>query len=271
MTSISSKNYSNNNNTNISNNINNNYKIKIDNQIKKLLDINYIIKWENKRLDTKKKNIDRILEKKHTIQGNIQDIENELKRLKKETKLKIKEKVNICKIITKNKQIFIKNKKAINRLNQLNKMEEEIKLYQENENKIISNNINLDLKKIKELPIELKRYIQEYFTYDTKIAILKYKYKLSTIINRFRPIMLSKIINIFFKTEIKKYIYTNEKNRFGEYYLFYNSIFENSITKLKRNNHDEKLFLKYIIMSFSDTDPHIYYELYKFIILLDKI
>jgi hypothetical protein len=262
--------------TSIINNKNNTTSVtsKRYNKIKTLEDINYIIKWDNKRLQTKKQNIDRILEKKYTLQGNIQDIENELKRLKKEIKLKIKEKVDICKTIAKNELIFLKNKKVINRLNQLNKMEEEMILYQqnENENKLIPNpnNLDFDLNKINELPIELKRYIQEFFTYDTQCALLETKYKPFTIINHFTPYMLREIIQTIFNKEIDIYIYLNDivkEKIINEYNLFY----DYSIVKIKRNNYDERIFIKYIFIYFQYRFPRILNGLYKFIILLDKI
>lgn len=240
-------------------------------KLKKLQDINYIIRWENKRLQTKKDNLDVFLEKKYTICGNIQDIQNELKQLKKEIKERESKKKEIIKTITKNKKIYVKNKKAIARLYQLIKMEQDLSLYKDTEKEKDTN-----LKKISIiLPEEVLRHIQEYFTYETKYLLLESKYKPFQLINKFNPYLTREVIKTIFNKEIKKYLFLNsgiEDNMIQQYSIFYDCLLPDdvNILKIKRSIKDEKIFLKHIINSFRYLYPHIVYGLYKFIILLNK-
>jgi hypothetical protein len=260
---------------------------KRQDKLKKLQDINYIIRWENKRLQTKKDNLDVFLEKKYTICGNIQDIQNELKRLKKERKESENKKKEITKTITKNKKIYIKNKKAIARLYQLTEMEQDLDKdkdkVKDKSTKMTKNQSNPikdeDLKKMSIiLPDEVLRHIQEYFTYDTRYSLLENKYKPFKLINKFNPYLTREIIRIIFNKEIKKYLFLNsgiEDNMIQQYSIFYDCLLSddnnnNNRLKLKRSIKHEKIFLKYIINSFCHTYPHIVYGLYKFIILLNK-
>jgi hypothetical protein len=242
--------------------------------LKKLQDINYIITWENKRLNTKKKNLDVFLDKKYTICGNIKDIEYELNQIKKETKEKDSKKKEIIKTIIKNKKIYIKNKQTIARLYQLTEMEHNIKniKYITNTN-TNTNTTNFDLKQMSIiLPVEVLRHIQEYFTFETRYLLLESKYKPFQLINKFNSYLTREIIKTI---TVKKYLYLNsgiEDNMIQQYNIFYDCLLsdENNIFKIKRNIKDEKIFLKYIINSFREKYPHVIYDLYKLIILLNK-
>jgi hypothetical protein len=203
-------------------------------------------------------------------------MEYQLKQLKKETKERENKMKEIRKTIIKNKIIYIKNKKTIARLYQLTEMEEDIKQDFKNTNINTNTNTNLDLKKMKKnLPDELLRYIQEYFTYETKYLLLESKYKPFQVINKFNTYITRQIIKIMFNKDINKYLFLNNEIEdiiIQKYTLFYDCLLpdENNILKIKRNIKDEKIFLKHIIHSFRETCPDILYGLYKFIILLNK-
>lgn len=233
-------------------------------------------KVEEARLKRKRTQLDLMYKKNITLtlRGTIEEIEQSLKIHKKEKQEIILNKSKINKEILINRKYFINNTKKIERLNQLTVMEEEVNTYKKNTNKKItnsnSNNLKNDslLSSIDNLPNELKIIIQEYFTYDTRAALLESKYKPLNIIQKMNAKLLKKLIQVIFHKEIYRfYEYSLKQQMVADYCIFYNTYIVNEM-QINRYSIDEKTFLSYIIINMNSY-PKILYGIYKFLILLD--
>lgn len=128
---------------------------------------------------------------------------------------------------------------------------------------------NINLK----LPEDIILYIQQYFTFETKCALLESKYNPLKIMNYLSIFNVHKIINIIFNTDILECNeMMDEETRkiiIFRYEIFYNcKVNENINIRIKRSKYDERIFLKNIVLSFRPTCLNFLYGLYKFIILL---
>jgi hypothetical protein len=241
-------------------------------------------KVDNERLYRKKKTLDLLLRKYNqvTITGTILEIEKEFKNIKKDKLNLIKQRNNLIKDIFVNEQNERASLNVINRLNQLTEMEDDVKYYHnvinikplieknEKNNKNKKNNINDPLlKAIYKLPNELIKYIQEFFTYETKCELLESKYQPYKIINKFPGLKIRNIIKLVFEKQIMKI--NNDvdwkKQMIHSYKIFYDTKIINNVYKIKRNLPDEKTFLIYTLITFRYTCPEILYELFKIIII----
>lgn len=235
---------------------------------------------KNSEIHKENSELDNIINANYTLSGNIEEIEIELKRIKKaKNNAKKKKKLLINKI---NKCIDKKFKYRfeISKIHQLNSIDYDIQDYKKylKEEKI--NNINLKRMK-KLLPDEIIEYIKEFFTLNIKCQLLESKYKPLKMINDFTSLQINNIFNSIFQPKMlnKIHIFPEEINRlklnYRAFYKYYESDFNteyNNNNKKKISIKDEKKFLKYIVISRYYIDKiYTRYELFKFIIILHKI
>ena len=235
---------------------------------------------ENERLKRKLKCMQIQMHEIKTVTGSIYEIEKDLKYFKKERREilikinKIKKEINI------NFHSSVAAFKLVDRIEQMEEMEEDLKFYKQfaySNTKVKANNkIKITdpfLQQIhSKLPDVILDYIQEYFHYDTKCALLEQKYNPLRIINNFKSNNLKEIINYIYRVDVIKH-YNLEVNKYfiDNIYVFYNYMTEeNENIKMKRSINDEKTFLSHTLVSYRDLSPHILYNLYKFIVFYDK-
>jgi len=236
---------------------------------------------ENERLKRKLKCLQIQMHEIKTITGSIDEIEKDLKYFKKERR-EILIKINkIKKEINVNFHSSIKAFKTVDRIEQMEEMEEDMKFYKQfsysKSNTKLNNKIKIMdpfLQQINlKLPDVILDYIQEYFHYDTRCALLEQKYNPLRIINNFKSYNLKEIINYIYSVDVIKH-YNLELNKYfiDNIYVFYNFMTEeNENIKIKRSINDEKIFLSHTLVTYRFLSPQILYNLYKFIVFYDKI
>jgi hypothetical protein len=235
---------------------------------------------KNKEIHKENIELDNIINANHTLSGNIEEIEIELKRLKKEKKNAKKKKKLIINKINKCIDKKFEYRFEISKIHQLNSIDYDIQNYKKYSKENKKNNINLKkMKKI--LPDVIIEYIKEFFTLHTKCQLLQAKYKPLKIINDFTSLQINNIFNSIFKPEILNKIHTYPeeierlKLNYRAFYKYYDSEFNTEYNNNNKKNisiKDEKKFLKYIIIAhYSINKTYIRYELFKFIIILNKI
>lgn len=132
------------------------------------------------KVDEKKKEVEEARKKFLATLTPFQKLEAELKQLEN--------KKRTASIKYRNSQIFTKrNKEEIEDIEKIESIKEEVatnerKEKTEKKQQAKENKKNTVLKRIELLPDELKRYIQSYFAYETKIVLLESKYKIPKII-----------------------------------------------------------------------------------------
>jgi hypothetical protein len=254
--------------------------IKRNQRMQKLYDLFLKENMKNQEINKENLELDNIINANYTLSGNIEEIEIELNRIKKEKNNAKKKKKLLINKINKCIDKKFKYRFEISKIHQLNSIDYDIQDYKKylKEEKI--NNINL--KKMKKLlPDEIIAYIKEFFTLNTKCELLESKYKPLKIINKFTNLHINNIFNSIFKPEMlnKIHIFPEEINRlklnYRAFYKYYESVFSteyNNNNKKNINRMDEKKFLKYIVISRYSMDPiYTRYELFKIIIILHKI
>ena len=237
---------------------------------------------EMERLKRKKTMIQDSIKENYIIKGNFEEIEQQIKRMKKEKKDKQKNIQMIMKLLLEISRKYYNYKSTIRYLEQLTYMEQDIQFYKtfilkkKIHAKITKCNNDSILQNIKNnLPSDIIHYIQKFFTYDTKCNLLECKYNPLKIINKLSISNINKIISVIFSKEI---LYCNdiidEETKeiiIIKYEIFYNDkVTENINQRKKRNIYDTRLFFKNIVLSFRPSCFKILYGLYKLIILLYK-
>lgn len=254
--------------------------LKRNQRIQKLSELFLKENIKNKEIHKENLELDNIINANYTLNGNIDEIEKELKRIKKEKKNAKKKKKLLINKINKCIDKKFKYRFEISKVTQLNSIDYDIQDYKKylKEEKI--NNINL--KKMKKmLPDEIIAYIKEFFTLKTKCHLLESKYKPLKMINDFTSLQINNIFNSIFKPEMLNKIHTfpeeieKLKLNYRAFYKYYESEFNteyNNNNKKKISINNEKKFLKYIVISrYSMNETYTRYELFKFIIILNKI
>jgi hypothetical protein len=204
----------------------------------------------------------------------------ELNKIKKEKKESEQKLIQTCYhlMMVRNRQL--KYNKDIKRLQQLTYMEEDLEFYYwySNQTNLFSKQKvvltdPLLLKINNELPNEIINCIQEHFTFETRALLLESKYNPLKIINKFNSYQISKIIKVIFSKFILKCLNEETTNAIlNKFTTFYNCTpLEEPMNRIKRKITDERVFLKNIVLSFKPNQHSILFELYKYIILLNKI
>lgn len=254
--------------------------LKRNKRIQKLSELFLKENIKNKEIHKENLELDNIINKNYTLNGNIDEIETEIKRIKKEKKNAKKKKKLLINKINKCIDKKFKYRFEISKIHQLNSIDYDIKDYKEYSKESKTNNINLKrMKKI--LPDEIISYIKEFFTLNTKCQLLESKYKPLKMINHFTSLQINNIFNSIFKPEMLNKIHTfpeeieKLKLNYRAFYKYYESEFSteyNNNNKKKISINNEKKLLKYIVISrYSMNETYTRYELFKFIIILQKI
>jgi hypothetical protein len=238
-------------------------------------------KTESIRLMRKKEMVESLLYVNYTITGNLNEMQMEIMRLKKERKEAEQKMIKTCKQILRAKEKYFQYKLAIKRLQQLTYMEEDIEFYYwfSNQNNLFSKKVNKNLVitdplllKIKNgLPDEIIKVVQEYLTYENKAILLESKYDPIKLINKFNSYQISEIIKTIFSDLVLESIDEDTReNIIFKFRTFYdcNPYLGEPII---RNITDERVFLKNIVLSFKPNQHKILFGLYRFIIVLNKI
>ena len=246
---------------------------KREQKVARLRDINICCKTENQRLNRKLLPLNNIIYKNNlTVVGTLQEIKLQIKEIEKQKKYAINEKKKIHKTISKNLTYIYLNEEAIERLNQMQEMEDDVKNFikqnknvkKQNKNKItdpLLSQIQNDL------PPEILRYIQEFFTYSTLCELFECKNKPFQMINQLKPTKLREIINIIFHQDVNRYFEEEIKDVIEiKYNVFYFiRIIHGFLNRSSRSNKDEQIFLKHIFLCFREKYPRILYGIYKFL------
>jgi hypothetical protein len=232
---------------------------------------------QNKEIHNENIELDNIIEANHILSGNTEEIEIELKRIKKEKKNAKKKKKLLLNKINKSIDKKLEYRFEISQIQQLNSIDKDIQEYKKYSKEDITNSINLKkMKKI--LPDEIIAYIKEFFTLNTKCLLLESKYKPFKMMNDFHRLQINNVFNSIFKPEMLNKIHTfpeeieKLKLNYRTFYKYYESEFNteyNNNNKKKISIKDEKKFLKYIVIAhYSLNSLYTRYELFKFIIIL---
>lgn len=249
--------------------------------IEKLTNLKNDEKKERVRLTRKMEMIESLLHVNYTITGNLEEMQMEIGRIKKERKEAEQKRIKIHNQILRVKDKYFQYKLAVKRLQQLIYMEEDIEFYYwySNQNNLFSKKVKKNLVitdplllKIKnDLPDEIINVVQEYFTFETKALLLESKYDPLKMINKFNSYQISEILKTIFSDFVMERIDENTK----EAILFKYSTFYDCLPYLGepiiRNITDERVFLKNIVLSFKPNHHTMLFGLYRFIILLNRI
>jgi hypothetical protein len=239
-------------------------------------------KKEKVRLIRKKEMVESLLHVNYTITGNLDEMQMEIRRIRKERKEAEQKMVKTCKQILRVNEKCFQYKLAIKRLQQLTYLEEDIEFYYwySNQNNLFTKKVNkhlvitdpLLLKIKNDLPDEIINVVQEYFTYETKSILLESKYDPIKLINKFNSYQINGIIETIFGNFVMKLLDEDTKdNILFKYRTFYDCNPNSGEETLIRNITDERVFLKNIVLSFKPYQHKILYGLYRLIILLNKI
>lgn len=239
-------------------------------------------KKERIRLTRKIEMVENLLnDVNYTITGNLEEMQMEIRRIKKEKKEAEQKRIKIHNQILRVKDKYFQYKLAVQRLQQLTYMEEDIEFYYwySNQNNLFSKKVKKNvvitdplLLKIKnDLPDEIINVVQEYFTYETRAVLLESKYDPIKLINKFNSYQISEIIKTIFSDLVMELLDEDTReNILFKFTTFYdcNPYLGEPII---RNITDERVFLKNIVLSFKPYQHNILFGLYRFIILLNKI
>jgi hypothetical protein len=235
---------------------------------------------EGIRLDQKLADHHKTFKNTFTLTGTLQEIEADIKVLKKEKKefYKINHAINVKREKTYKKYCEIKKK--IIRIKQMKHMDLEVTVYKLHGNYVTEsekiNDKQLNLKKqLPKLPHVIIKIIISYFTNNTRCAIWESMYKPFPIISKLNQNQINLIINSIYNDVNYPELFKNDnlnKNLFYHAYnKFYDSLLFNGPLKIKRSLADEKIFLKYTIYALRSYHANILNNLYKFIIPAFKI
>jgi hypothetical protein len=240
--------------------------------------------WEdNKRLKRKKEHLEQSVCNHFIINGTIEEMEFELKHIKKEREDKQKKIEKLTRQISNNIRNILNYKCTICRLKQMIYMEDDIKFYywySKQYNIIYSKKTELSKIKIQDslllsvlgLPNEMMNIIFEYMTWETKCSILENKFDPIKLIGKFQPNHIKEILNNIYQNKLLISL-DNEMNNHivTKFAMFYDCSYTTELRlRLKRNITDERIFLKNIILSFKPKNSEIMYSLFKLIIIVYK-
>jgi hypothetical protein len=226
--------------------------------------------------------IESLLHVNYTITGNLDEMQMEIRRIRKERKEAEKKMFETCKQIVKIKDKCYQYNLAIKRLQQLTYLEEDIEFYYwySNQNNLFTKKENkpivitdpLLLKIKNDLPDAIINVVKEYLTYETKAILLESKFDPIKLINKFNSYQISGIIITIYSNFVMKLLDEDTKdNILFKYRTFYDCNPNSGEETLIRNITDERVFLKNIVLSFKPYQHKILYGLYRLIILLNKI
>ena len=251
--------------------------------IEKLTNLKNDEKRERVRLSRKMDLLEQpLINVNYTIRGTIEEIEMEVKRIKKERKESARQMQKVWNQLNRVKERIYNYKTAIQRLQQLSYMEGDLEFYywygkqsnvfssKKNKNIIITDPLLL---KINNLPNEMMNLVQEYFTFETRAVLLESKYDPLKMLNKFNSRQISEIINTIFNVNVLDLLDNDTKEnvlfKFTTFYAW--GPLEDPRLRLKRTVTDERLFLKNIVLSFKPNHHMMLFGMYRFIILLHKI
>ena len=252
---------------------------KREQKISRLTDINICCQTEEKRLFRKLLPLNKIIhDDKLTVIGSLQEIKQQIKKIEKQKKDAINERKKITKEISKNKATIYLNEQSIERLNQMKEMEKDVNNFIIN-NKKINNNIKksnsnknnnitdpLLIQIQNDLPPEMLRCIQEFFTHSTLCELWEDKNKPFQKVNKFKPNELRDIIHILMDRDVSNYFDQEIKNTIiQKYNVFYYTHIIHGVLNRKRSHKDELIFLKHILLCFREKSHRNLLGIYKFI------
>jgi len=239
-------------------------------------------KSKNKFYKRQQRILEESLNKNYVLTGNIKDIEIQLKSIKKEKREKERKIDKLETKIIKTYNNYKYYRDSINRLKQINYMQEDIdfyknyKLNQKIFNKINDKNNNNILKIISySIPDDIINYIKEFLCFETRCNLLEQKYNPLKIINTLPKFKIQQYIKILIQNinSFNLIINTETLNIISYIHnTFYNcDLTKHNQPKIKRNITDERLFLKNIILSFRPSCIDILFKIYKEIIIYKKV
>jgi len=251
--------------------------------IEKLTNLKNGEKRERVRLSRKMDLLEQpLINVNYTIRGTVEEIEMEVKRIKKERKESAQKMQKVWNQLNRVKERIYNYKTAIQRLQQLSYMEADIEFYywygkqtnlfstKNNKNIMITDPLLL---KINNLPYDMMNLVQEYFTFETRAVLLESKYDPLKMLNKFNSRQIGEIINTIFNINVLDLLDNDTKEnvlfKFTTFYAW--GPLEDPRLRLKRTVTDERVFLKNIVLSFKPNHHMMLFGMYRFIILLHRI